>query len=718
MKKALVLLFATIQFLSFAQSAADLTGWSVSTDKSNVEVGEELEITFVAEITEGYHMYASDFDGSCGPIPASIIKSTKDIELIEGLNSLKSHHFFDDIFECNVADFKLKAVFTQKVKALKKNAKIELTLAYQVCEDMGSCLSGKKTFTFPEVHVSEKATSLANATSENDNQTNAILTPITETVENKDTSTLTTPEVIAEKPTKNTTQGSCVTTAGIDHITVETLQKSEAKKDSFWSLFVFFGIAFGAGLIALITPCMFPMIPMTVNFFTHSSHSKSESIKKALFYGISIVIIYILVGFTVAVLFNGPQAANLLASHWLPNLIFFAIFILFGLSFLGMFEITLPSSFVNKMDEKSEKGGLIGIFFMALTLVVVSFSCTGPIAGSLLLEAAGGDIIKPIIGMFGFGLSFAIPFTLFAMFPTLLNKLPQSGGWLNSVKVVLGLIEFALALKFLSIADLTSHWGILDRDIFLSLWIAIFIILSMYLLGKIRFPHDSQLDKVGVGRSVLAMASMAFVIYLIPGLWGAPLKGLSGILPPLSTQDYVLNTDKLETTPTCSTPLYSTELEWPLELDGYFDINEAICCAIEQDKPIFVDFTGHSCANCRMMESFVWSEPAIRDMLDEDFVKLALYADDYTIEVDKSKYYTNSKGEKMTSIGDISSDFMVSKFNTYHQPFYAILAVDKEKSTNGKIILKELVPSRKFDLNIKEYQKFLNEGKSEFKSIK
>lgn len=725
MKKYIIALLSIITFSTFAQKAEDLVKWSISYNKSKLEIGEEVTITFKADIEKGWHVYGSDFDPNCGPIPSFVQKSTLEgIELVGDLKSINPKKTFDEIFECDITVFDEHAEFQQTVKFTTSTPKLELDLKYQVCTDLGMCLRNNIPLTLPEISLVSSASSPESLeTTENTSsqsvissiETPEVTTEVIDTTQ-KDSSVaqiISSPVKVDDYPARGK--------AGISHIIVETQPQEESKGDDFWSLFSFFWIAFGAGLIALITPCMFPMIPMTVNFFSHSTSSRAGAIKKALIYGFFIVIIYIVLGSVVGAL-SGPQLANWMATNWVPNLIFFAIFIIFGLSFLGMFEITLPSSFVNKMDANSEKSGLIGIFFMAFTLVLVSFSCTGPIAGSILLEAAGGDKLKPIIGMFGFGMAFAVPFSLFAMFPSALNKLPQSGGWLNAVKVVLGLAEFALALKFLSVADLTSHWGILDRDVFLTIWIAIFIVMSLYLLGKIRFPHDSPIDKISVPRSLLAVASISFVFYLIPGLWGAPLKGLAGILPPMTTQDFYIAKEIRDYSPSqegksdlCSTPLYSDDLEYPLGLEGYYDINEAIACAWEQDKPIFIDFTGHGCANCRMMESFVWSDPKVRKSLDEDFVKLALYADDYRIEVPKELHYTSAEGKQITTIADQATDFMVSNFNTYGQPYYVILDIDKEKSKDGKVYLKEIVPSRAFDLSVKDFSKFLENGIKESK---
>jgi len=412
----------------------------------------------------------------------------------------------------------------------------------------------------------------------------------------------------------------------------------------------------------------------------------------------------------------GPETANELATAWLPNLIFFAVFVIFALSFFGLFEITLPHGFVNRVDRMGDKGGFIGVFFMSLTLVLVSFSCTGPIVGSILVESAGGQVLKPILGMFAFSTAFAIPFTLFALFPGWLSSLPKSGGWLNSVKVVLGFLELAFALKFLSIADQAYHWGLLDREVYLSLWIAIFTLLGFYLLGKIKLPGDSDTKQTSVSGLVLAIITFSFVIYLIPGLWGAPLKSLAGYLPPMSTHDFNLNEIVRknsggggllsESNIICEDPLYDEFLELPHGLNGYFDYEQALNCAKEQNKPLFIDFTGHGCVNCREMEQRVWVEDEVLERLKNDFVIVALYVDDKT-ELPESEWY-NSKydGKTKKSIGKQNADFQITKFNNNAQPFYVLL------DENGNL----LAEPKGYDLNVSNFVAFLDNGLEKFKS--
>jgi len=473
------------------------------------------------------------------------------------------------------------------------------------------------------------------------------------------------------------------------------------------SLFGMFFLAFLFGLTTLLTPCVFPMIPMTVSFFMKD---KGKGIRNAIIFGLSIIAIYTLLGTLVSVLF-GASFSNWLATHWIPNVTFFLVFVIFAASFFGMFEITMPSWIVNKADKGADRGGLIGVFFMALTLVVVSFSCTGPIVGVILINAAQGAVLEPMIGMLGFSLAFAIPFTLFAIFPSMLNKLPQSGGWLNSVKVVLGFLELALALKFLSVADQTYHWGLLDRHIYIAIWIVIFALMGMYLLGKIKFSHDSDMPFIKVPRLLFAIMVLSFTIYLIPGLIGSPLKLLAGYLPPMSTHEFNLigeiNGDEGLT---CDdSPKYSEMLHLPHGIKGYFDYDEAVSCAKSQEKPLFIDFTGHGCVNCRKMEASVWSDARILKMLKEDFVVVALYCDDKT-ELPENEWF-NSKfdGRLKKTIGDKNLDFQICTFDNNAQPLYVLL-------DNKEELCAPTVGTMDYDKD--EFYQFLKNGLEVFKQRK
>ncbi|WMJ72457.1 cytochrome c biogenesis protein CcdA [Cytophagaceae bacterium ABcell3] len=475
-------------------------------------------------------------------------------------------------------------------------------------------------------------------------------------------------------------------------------------------------LAFGSGLISLLTPCVFPMIPMTVSFFTNASNTRGQAVKRGMLYGLSIVVIYGILGAILAPI-NGPEFAQVLSTHWLPNVIFFTVFIVFGLSFLGLFDITLPSSFVNKVDAQADRGGLIGVFFMAFTLVLVSFSCTGPIVGALLVEAAGENPMRPILGMIAYAAAFAIPFTLFAIFPGWLKALPKSGGWLNVVKVLLGFVELALAFKFLSIADQVYHWGILDREVYLAIWIIIAILMGVYLLGKIRLPHDSEVEKVSVPRLLLSMVCFVFAIYLFPGMFGAPLKPLSGYLPPMSTHDFDIPAlvrqhqagVQTEETDLCEEPIHGQRLHLPHGLKGYFDYEQALACAREKSQPLFIDFTGHGCVNCREMEANVWSDPEVLKMLSNDFMIVALYADDRT-ELDESQWYESPyDGKTKKTIGAVNRDFQLRTFGVQSQPYYVILDPFTEE------ILAQPIG---YEREVESFIDFLKEGKDNFETLR
>lgn len=471
------------------------------------------------------------------------------------------------------------------------------------------------------------------------------------------------------------------------------------------------------GFAALLTPCVFPMVPMTVSFFMKGSSTPAAGRFKASMYGLFIVLLYT-VPISVIILLTrilGGETVtadifNWLATHWLPNIIFFVVFMIFAASFFGAFEITLPSSIVNRSDKGADKGGLLGIFFMALTLVLVSFSCTGPIVGSVLIKATQGEFWEPMLAMLAFSLAFALPFTILALFPSLLKNLPKSGGWLNSVKVVLGFIEVALGLKFLSVADQTYHWGILDREVYLAIWIVVFTLLGFYLLGKIRFAHDDKADHVSVKRLALAIAVFSFVVYMIPGMFGAPLKALSGYLPPLTSQDFVIgagtggNVSVTGSGQQADGGKNRFGLHLPLGLDGYFTIEEGLAAAKETGKPVFIDITGHGCVNCREMESRVWSDPQVLDILKNDYIIVALYTDDKT-RLDESEWVTTESGDVLKDLGRINSYIVRTRFGVNAQPNYVLMSPDGEV----------LAPVRGYDLSIPGFVEFLESGLANMK---
>lgn len=483
------------------------------------------------------------------------------------------------------------------------------------------------------------------------------------------------------------------------------------------SLSSVFWLCFVTGLVAMFTPCVFPLIPVTVSFFLKRSKTKQQGIRNASWYTLSIILIYTIPTIIITKIF-GDQALYKLSIHPVTNLLFFAIFILFGISLLGAYELALPSKWANSSDQQAGKGGFRGIFFMALTLVIVSFSCTGPIVGLLLGSTSqSGTTLAPILGMLGFGVGLALPFTIFALFPSVMQSLPKSGGWLNSVKVVFGFVELALALKFLSNVDLIYHWQLLNRDVFLAIWIAIALLLTLYLLGKVKFSHDSDLKHVSVTRLFFAIASFTFAIYLVPGMWGAPLKPLSGLIPPASTQSF--NLDELQykignasvqtTSPSAGQakpPVKLTDkLKVPFGLTAYFDLDEGLAAAKALKKPVMLDFTGHSCANCRKMEEQVWKNPEVLQRMKEDFVLISLYVDEST-GLTESETYKNSKGDLIETVGDKNLDYEKQTFGFNAQPLYMFLDLDGKPLSDVKY---------GYDSDVQKFIDHLEAVKAEFK---
>ncbi|EEI94310.1 cytochrome C biogenesis protein transmembrane region [Sphingobacterium spiritivorum ATCC 33300] len=490
-----------------------------------------------------------------------------------------------------------------------------------------------------------------------------------------------------------------------------TLQKNETTTDtgSLWAIFI---AGFIGGFAALLMPCIFPMLPLTVSFFTKSGHTKGRAVTQAMIYGLSIILIYVLLGILITVIF-GADALNSLSTNGIFNFAFFALLVVFAFSFFGAFELSLPASLANKLDRKADRGGLLGLFFMAATLAVVSFSCTGPIIGTLLVQAATmGELLGPAIGMLGFALALAIPFTLFAMFPSLLKSLPSSGGWLNSVKITLGFLELALALKFLSNVDLAYHWNWFDREVFLALWIIIFGYLGFYLLGKLRFPGDSPAVNISLPRMVLSMVVLAFTLYMVPGLWGAPLKSISAFLPPQATQDFDLYTPSLSGTQASHSTgskahKYSDIFHAPLNLNVFFDYDEGMEYAKKAGKPVMLDFTGHACVNCRKMEASVWSDKDVLRLLNEELVIIQLYVDDKTALPQAEQSVSSFSGKNIRTIGNKWSDFQASRYNANSQPFYVLL-----NPANEEILVNPIGA----DYDPKSYHSFLQSAIDRYKS--
>lgn len=652
----------------------DAVKWTASVQPSG---DDTYEITLNASIARGYHMYDLGPYNDDGPNATVITFSPEAGITLDGkmqtLTPAERHQ--DPTFGMEIGYFVGKATFTQRVKSSVASGKVKITMEWMSCNDTSCQPPTDKQIT---VNIGEPSTEAVNAVSDT-------------TVD----STLTTTSQAAAKPDAELTSKDVVGGNG-----------------SIWALII---EAIIWGFAALLTPCVFPMVPMTVSFFMKGEGGQAKGRISAFIYGLFIVALYTLpiAAIILATRVLGGDAVtadifNWLATHWLPNVIFFIVFMVFAASFFGAFEITLPSWIVNKSDAKADNRGLGGIFFLALTLVLVSFSCTGPIVGSVLIKSTSGEFWTPIITMLAFSIAFALPFTLCAIFPSMLKKLPKSGGWLNSVKVVLGFIEVALGMKFLSVADQVYHWGLLDREVYLAIWIVVFTLLGLYLLGKIKFAHDSDMPYLSVSRLALAIATFTFVVYMIPGMWGAPLKALSGYLPPLQSQDFVIGQMPATAAPTAddieySKAKYSDFLHLPHGLQGFFNLEEGEAYAAKVGKPLFIDFTGHGCVNCREMESRVWSNPEVLNILRNDYVIVALYSDDKK-EVPQSDWVTTDSGTTLKTLGKINSYYALKTYGVNAQPYYVLQGRD------GKI----LVTPRGYDLNVDNFIAYLKSGLEAF----
>lgn len=654
--------------------------WAVTPSKQEVRAGDEIEIIFQAAIDKNWYLYSNEFLCEDGPIKTTIqFKPHASYQLVGQVRAINPIAKRDDIFDCDLKIFKGKGEFRQTVKVITASPIIEGNYEYQVCSDVdGKCIPFDDDFSIRDITVS-------GATTSGDQSTAVPPLPVSD----------------VQNPVKDVT---------VSGITGPVLDKSILEGDApeqEESFLAYLILAFVLGLTSLITPCVFPMVPMTVTFFLKDNQSRREGIRKAIIFGLSIIAIYTLAGTVFAVVL-GAEGLNALATHWAPNLFVFAIFIVFALSFFGLFEINAPYKLVNKVDQQAEKGGLAGIFFMAATLVLVSFSCTIPIVGNVVVLAAGGQIIKPVLAMFFYSLAFAIPFTLFAIFPEWIKSLPKSGGWLNSVKVTLGFLELALCLKFFSIADQAYHWGLLDRDINIVLWIVLFTLLGFYLLGKLPMKGDTPVERVTVSRLLLATGVFSFVIYLVPGLWGAPLKALAGYIPPLYTHDFnLLAAVNDHENSECETPKYADFLHLPHGLNGYFDYQQALACARQQNKPLFIDFTGHGCTNCREMEAVVWSDPMVLQRLKNDFVVVALYVDDKT-QLPEANWYTSTHDNKVKkTIGKQNADLQIKNLENNAQPFYVLVGEDE----------RVLAWPYAYDRSVEKFVKFLDSGKRQYQKL-
>jgi thiol:disulfide interchange protein len=684
MKKSIFLL-GLLAFLTHTLSAQieKPVTWSFS---KRAKGEGKWELHFKATIAPTWHVYSQFLESEKGPVATTFsFENNSSYKRIGKVKEPKSKTEYDANFEMNVSYFEREAEFIQEIEVLSSTPiAVKGYLNFMTCHE-GQCLPPTDVdFSF-QIEGNPKAevpAALPGAVPTPNHQATAAIAD-TPRISKSEKETRPTEDKIAPADQASTNK--------------------ESSEETPWGIFV---AGFLGGLLALLTPCVFPMIPLTVSFFTKQSSNRAKGLLNAFLYAASIIGIYVGLGLTIT-LSLGPDALNALASNAIMNLAFFIIFFVFALSFLGAFEITLPSSWINRADRQSDKGGLLGIFFMAFTLSLVSFSCTGPIIGSLLVSAAvGGNVLNPALGMFGFSLALALPFGLFAAFPGWLNSLPKSGGWLNSVKVVLGFLELALGLKFLSNVDLAYHWGILTREVFISIWIVLFGLMGLYLLGKFRLSHDSETRHISVGRLLMASLSLSFVVYLIPGLWGAPLKLISGFPPPtFYTEGWNLASAGEQLAAQGGVVPGTDPDHCPHNLNCFHDYDAALAYAKTVNKPLMVDFTGWSCVNCRKMEDKVWVEPMILQMLREDYVLVSLYVDDKT-ELPKSQQRVSpTTGNKIRTIGNKWSDLETERYKTNTQPFYVLL--DHQE--------KALIPSSGYQPDANLFSEFLSKGLQEYK---
>lgn len=645
-----IVLFLLSAVPLFAQMGEPIVKWSVSQGKTENGI---TEIIFSGTISSGWHTYGASHKDS--PVTVEF-EDVKGYSLEGGLYDLLKPEKFggDDVFFDKIK-------VAQKIRVAEDASSLKGMITSSSCTD-NSC-GAPEDWNF-EIKLRKEADAAAAA--------------------------------VPEK---------AAATTEVPEISQNVTEEEQRAGGSLWALIL---EAVLWGFAMLLTPCVFPMVPMTISFFMKGSSTPAAGRFKAFMYGLFIVLLYtvpisLIIGATY--IFGGETVTadifNWLSTHWLPNIIFFIVFMVFAASFFGAFEITLPSALVNKSDKNSDKGGLAGIFFMALTLVLVSFSCTGPIVGSVLIKSTQGEFWTPMVTMLAFSVAFALPFTIFAMFPSLLKKL-KSGSWLNSVKVVLGFIEVALGLKFLSVADQTYHWGLLDREVYLAIWIVVFTLLGLYLLGKIRFEADSEVKHIGIFRLFLVIVDFTFVVYMIPGMFGAPLKALSGYLPPIETQDFIMGSNPSQQVVSIEEATKGEKL--PLGLTGYHSMEEGYAAAKASGKPVFLDISGLACVNCREMEQRVWSDPKVLSMLKNDFVIVVLYTDDKT-KLPESEWVTTSSGKVLKDRGRVNAWFVRENFGVSAQPNYVLLSPDG----------KQLAPIRGYNTDIDGFVEFLNSGLEKMK---
>ena len=673
MKKFLASIVLFLTFFGTHSQILDPVSWKTSIEKKS---DTEFVLILDATIENEWHMF-SQFTPDGGSLPTVIqFKNAKgNYELVGKTKESPYKKIYSDVFEVDEYLFEKRAQFRQNIKITNpKVTSAKVYIEYQVCKE--ACIQQDKTFDIklPIFAVAKTEEAALKAV---DNPTPA--------------------KTVHQAASNDTTMLS-------ENIPVTSTIKSAKQPEEKKGLLSIFLIAFFSGFAALLTPCVFPMIPMTVSFFTKQSKNKAQGIRNAVFYGISIIAIYVILGSLVTAIF-GADALNALSTNVWFNIIFFLLLVFFAASFLGAFEIMLPNSWANKVDRQADRGGIIGILFMALALAIVSFSCTGPIVGTLLVEAASKGGIAPIIGMLGFSLALALPFMLFAMFPGWMNSLPKSGGWLNTVKVFLGFLELALAFKFLSNADLVLQTHLLEREVFLAIWITVFGVLALYLFGKIKLPHDSPLLFISVGRLMLGLLVLSFTVYLIPGLWGAPLKLISGFPPPLTYSESPNGIISSGGDSSASAIYPDGAKSGPHGIIAFTDYKKGMAFAKSENKPVLLDFTGHACVNCRKMEDFVWSKPEILSLLKNDFILISLYVDDKRELPQKEQYISKETGKEIKTIGNKWSDFQITHYKANAQPYYIVLDSD-EKRLNEPV---------GYTPNAAEYKAWLEIGLKNFK---
>lgn len=675
-----LLLIVAILFsaTTFAQSPAK---WTFNTKQINDSVAE---LQLHCSLPSGWHAYSQYTKGTEEPIEFKF-KNSNAYQRVGGVKEPAYIAKYDKFAKDSTRYFEGNLVFRQRIKVKSaEDFKVNGTVTFQLCQN-GSCIPPEDLdFTF----------------NVKGNPSAANTEPVVEEAEE-------TPATVSETTDKAAEATVSATTAE-DNSGVTDFEGK--------SLFGVFWLCFGFGLLTLITPCVFPMIPMTISFFLKGSKDKKEGRKQAYIFGLSIIFIFAILGLILTLLL-GKDAMYVISTHWLPNTLFFVIFLIFALSFFGLFEITLPSSWINKSDQQSEKGGILGPFFIALTTVLVSFSCTGPILGGALvgITSGSGNRFIFLIAMLGFAIGFALPFTLLAMFPSVLKNL-KSGSWLNNVKVVFGFLELAFGLKFLSMADLSANWGLLSRSTYLCIWIVLAILLGMYLLGKLKFKGDDDVQHISVVRLLLSIASFSFALYMVPGLWGAPLKAISGYIPPISSQEFNIEkiiTEHQGTTTAVADDGFPADRKYAKELDShvpvgfraFFDLEEAKAYAKKVNKPLFVDFTGKSCANCREMETSVWTDTEVKKMIQNDYVLVSLFADEYSIELPKEEWI-EVDGKTIKNIGRKNQNYEITNFKANAQPLYVLMDGD------GKLLTAKPQPYNK---DVQNFRNFLNEGLNNFK---